>query len=492
MERKLAAIFAADIAGYSRLMGVDEEGTLGALRSHREVVDGLVGVHRGRVFNSAGDSVVAEFPSAVEATLCAVEIQQEIARRNEPVAKDKRLEFRIGLNIGDVMAEGSNLFGDGVNVADRVQKLAEPGGICVAGNVHDQLRNKVSFTLEPMGEHQVKNIAAPVSVYRVLTNGAVARPRAVRWLRGLRRNRVIAAAMTVVFLVIGGVVGWHLYQQGRPPPMPVSPDAALGLPVVLVLPFENLTSDPAQEVVGKGIAEDLRNLLWNFPDVQVVSSTSSDTSQVPKSAAQFVIEGTVRKSGQTAVITAQLIDNSTGAELRSDRFEGSIADPVGFEDTIAKALADKFGGMTGDMRKAYERVAWSKADADLTQYDYYVRGHMHHHRFTKEEVAIARDIWKEGLRRFPDSALLRIKISMTYDFDLFHSVSKDPAADMSRMRELVTEATALITGRRVSRFEEWYLHWASIAFFWSKSDFGQCIAEAKAAIEFSPYEAPEK
>src|SRR5215470_8544119 len=176
MERKLAAILAADIAGYSRLMGSDEGATLSALRSHREVVDGLVAAHRGRIFNSAGDSVVAEFPSAVEASLCAVEIQQEIARRNELVPKDKRLEFRIGVNIGDVVVDGGNLLGDGVNVADRVQKLAEPGGICVSRNVHDQLRNKVGFALEPMGEHKVKNIAAPVAIYRVLIGPATSRP----------------------------------------------------------------------------------------------------------------------------------------------------------------------------------------------------------------------------------------------------------------------------------------------------------------------------
>src|SRR5215468_11654218 len=187
MERKLTAILAADVAGYSRLMGIDEEATLIALRAHREIVDSLVAAHRGRIFNSAGDSVVVEFPSAVEATHCAVEIQREIAKCNEPVAADKRLEFRIGLNVGDVMVEGGNLFGDGVNVADRVQKLAEAGGICVARTVHDQIRNKVDVQFESLGEHRVKNIAEPVAVYRVLCNGAVARPPVVRWLRRTTR-----------------------------------------------------------------------------------------------------------------------------------------------------------------------------------------------------------------------------------------------------------------------------------------------------------------
>src|SRR6185312_12351409 len=158
MERKLAAILAADVVGYSRLMGADEEGTLGALHAHREVVDGLIVAHRGRVFSSAGDSIVAEFPSAVEAINCAVEIQQEMNERNEAVPKDKRLEFRIGLNIGDVMAEGGNLFGDGVNVAARVQELAEPGGVCAARNVHDQVKHKVGVPFESLGSHHVKNI----------------------------------------------------------------------------------------------------------------------------------------------------------------------------------------------------------------------------------------------------------------------------------------------------------------------------------------------
>jgi class 3 adenylate cyclase len=206
MERKLAAILAADIAGYSRLMGADEEATLNALRSHREVVDRLVAAHRGRIFSSAGDSIVAEFPSAVEASLCAVEIQREIARRNEPVSKRQRLEFRIGVNIGDVVIEGGNLLGDGVNVADRVQKLAEPGGICVSRNVHDQLRNKVGFVLEPMGEHQVKNIAAPVSVYRVLGGSAARRPPIVRWLAVAARHRRRMAALAAMLVAVAGLV----------------------------------------------------------------------------------------------------------------------------------------------------------------------------------------------------------------------------------------------------------------------------------------------
>jgi adenylate cyclase len=188
MERKLAAILAADVAGYNRLMGVDEGGTHYALCAYREVVDGLIVTHRGRVVGSAGDSVVAAFPSAVEAINCAVEIQQEMEERNEPVAADRRLQFRIGISVGDVTAEGSKLFGDGVNIARRMQELAEPGGICAVRDVYGGVKHKVGVKFESLGAHRVMNIAEPVSVYRVLVYGTGRRSRFLRWLASLRRQ----------------------------------------------------------------------------------------------------------------------------------------------------------------------------------------------------------------------------------------------------------------------------------------------------------------
>ena len=176
-QRRLAAILAADVAGYSRLMGADEKGTLSTLRSHREAVDRLIALHHGRVFGSAGDSVIAEFASAVEAIEAAVEIQRETLRRNEGVPPDKRFFFRIGINIGDVMVEGDNLFGDGVNVAARVQALAKPGGICVSRNVYNQVKNKVPVAFEDLGEHRVKNIIEPLTIYRLLTDSTAKRSR---------------------------------------------------------------------------------------------------------------------------------------------------------------------------------------------------------------------------------------------------------------------------------------------------------------------------
>jgi adenylate cyclase len=186
MERKLAAILAADVAGYGRLPGVDEEGALNALRAHREVVDGLIAAHRGRVFSSADNSVVAEFPGVVEALNCAVEIQQEMDERNEPVPRDRRLLYRVGLTIGDVTVEGGNLLGDGVTIAMRVQELTEPGGICVTRSVYIEARHNVSVAFESLGQHRIETIADSVAVYRVLFEGSGRRPRLLRWLRWRR------------------------------------------------------------------------------------------------------------------------------------------------------------------------------------------------------------------------------------------------------------------------------------------------------------------
>ena len=407
MERRLAAILAADMVGYSRLMEADEPGTLTRLKALlRDIIEPNVAEHHGRVVKTTGDGFLVEFPSVVEAVQCGIEVGRANALRNADVPSERRIEFRIGINLGDIMAEGDDIYGDGVNVATRLENMAEPGGMCISGIVFNQVKNKMVLPVEDLGYNRVKNITEPVCVYRVLARGAVPRPRLVRWLHWLKRHRSIAAAILAILLSLGVATSWLLHH--REPSPPISPEAALGLPVVRVLPFQNLTADPALDVVGKGIAEDLRNLLWNFPDVKIASAQEastalSDADQMQKSGAQFIVEGTVRKTGQMAVITAQLIETGSGTEVHSDRFEESIADPVALEDAIAKELSDRFGGMTGDMRKAYERIAWSKADPDLTQYDYYVRGHMHHHRFTKKEVAIARGIWEAGTPPFPEN-----------------------------------------------------------------------------------------
>jgi adenylate cyclase len=280
-------------------------------------------------------------------------------------------------------------------------------------------------------------------------------------------------------------------------PAVMSREATLGSPVILVLPFQNLTGDPAQDKLGIGITEDLRDLLWHFPEFQVVSGTSSLgaggsppslTEVAKKFSAQFVIEGTVRRSGDTTVITAQLIDGTTDVHLWSTRFDEAIADPVALEDATAQKLLDSLGGMTGTMRKVYERIAWNKPEGELTEYDYYVRGHGHQLHFELDEAKLARGIYMDGLKRFPNSALLQIKLAFTY-LQAMALGSDKPVEEAAEFRRLVAEAVKLLSAGGGSRFEEFYLHWVSAYAQECDGAYDRCIAEAEAAVAMSPYDA---
>jgi adenylate cyclase len=487
VDRKLAAILAADVAGYSRLMGADEEGTLNTLRAHREVVDGLIAARRGRVFNSAGDSVIAEFASAVEATLCAVEIQQKINGRNAAVPKNKRLEFRIGINIGDVIAEGGNLFGDGVNVADRVQKLAEPAGICVARSVHEHLRNKADLTLESMGEHQVKNIAAPVLVYRVLVPGAARRPLHQRWGAAVRRHRRVAtAAVVLILLAAAALAAWPLL---NPPP-------ASDFPRLAVLPFDDFAAGAAPEHYSDGVSEDLITFLSRFPDLTVISRNASfaykGTEIDPVAVGRelnvdYVIEGSVQKKGDGLRITAQLIDTHTNVHVWADAYEGSDASSL--QDEAIRRIIGTLSGQTGHIKKHEYTKTKGIATADLDEYGYYLRGDEVFSRYESvEENDRAAAIWREGLEKFPDSSLLRVALAWAhfnrgYDFD-----TPRPAADYRRAGELARKALA---GQNLSPMVRCLGHRLMAYIHWFEGDFERAIADAEAAVALAPYSASQ-
>ena len=490
MERKLAAILAADIAGYTRLMGADEEGTHAALRSHREAAERLIVAHHGRVFGSAGDSVVAEFASAVEAIQAAVEIQQEIARRNEAVPPDKRLCFRIGLNIGDVMVDGDNLFGDGVNVAARVQALAKPGGIWVSRNLYNQVKNKVAFGFEDLGEHRVKNVAEPVTVFRVLTDGVATRPRAVVWLINLgRRPRAIGAVILVLLLAGGAGAGLYLYRRVTPP--------ASGPPTIAVLPFNNMSGDPTLDYFSDGITESIISMLSRYPDLLVTARNTSfaykgksvDVRQAGKEMnVRYVLEGSVQKGGDKVRIIAQLIDTASGDHVWSDRFDEEGSDPLALQDKVTAQIITALGGHNGQVQKHEYEQAWGKDTASLGDYDYFLRGHDFFNRFTKEDMAHARQIWQEGLQKFPNSSLLRVKLGWTYYSDWLNGWSDTPQEDLHRAFKLAQEGLA---APNPSPLAQWYGHWLlADTLLFVKKDNDRAVAEAKAARAAAPYDGP--
>lgn len=331
-QRRLAAILAADVAGYSRLMGNDEEGTLAALKaSHREVIDPKVAEHRGRIVNSPGDSVLVEFASAVDATRCAVEIQKEMAERNSVIPEDRRVEFRIGINVGDVIVDGKgDIYGDGVNIAARVESLARPGAICLSDEAYKQIKGKVAIDVSDMGEQQLKNILQPVRIY------------------GIR--------------------------FGEAPALPI-PDK----PSIAVLPFENLSGDPKQEYFADGVSEDIITELSRFSDLFVIARNSSfkykgkivDLRQVGRElGVRYVLEGSIRRGGDRIRISAQLIDSGTGTHRWAERYDRELMDLFQIQDEVARTIA---AILAAHVNKAEAERTLLKPPAAWQAYDHYMR-----------------------------------------------------------------------------------------------------------------------
>jgi adenylate cyclase len=329
--RRLAAILAADVAGYSRLMGSDEEGTLTALKAyHREVIDPKVAKHHGRIVNTAGDSVLVEFSSAVDAAHCAMEIQNEMAKRNSLVSEDHRIEFRIGINVGDIIVDGNEIYGDGVNIAARMESLAEPGAICLSDDAYKQIKGKMPINAADMGEQQLKNIAQPVRAYRVRLHDA--------------------------------------------PPLPL-PEK----PSIAVLPFENLSGHLEQDYFADGISEDITTELSRFSDLFVIARNSSfkykgkhtDLRQVGRElGVRCVLEGSVRREGDRVRITAQLIDSATGMHRWAERYDRDLKDVFKIQDEVACTIATI---LAAHMNKAEVERTLLRPPTTWQAYDHYMR-----------------------------------------------------------------------------------------------------------------------
>ncbi len=380
MDRKLAAILAADVAGYSRLMSVDETGTLVTLKSHqKDVIEPELAAHHGRLVKTTGDGFLAEFASVVDAVSCAVAIQSEIARRNAGIVSDRRLELRIGVHLGDVIPEGDDIFGDGVNVAARLQALAEPGGIFLSRAARDQVRDRLPFTLEDLGEQAVKNIARPVRVFRVVRDGARPRPggRTIRWSR---RHAMIGALIALIAAV--GALGWYAtHFTGRPEP---AEDAALALPKgpsIAVLPFTNLSDDAGDAYFSDGLTDDIIGALSRFSDLRVIARNSTfqfrggniDVREVGRQlGARYALEGSVRRSEDHLRVTARLLDTRDGTHLWSETYDRDLtaADIFAVQDEITERVAGALGSIGAPLWKlemlelrTKKPIAWRRTSA---------------------------------------------------------------------------------------------------------------------------------
>jgi adenylate cyclase len=382
--RKLAVILAADVVGYSRLMVADEEGTLATLNARRKVIDELIARHHGRIFGTAGDSVIAEFASAVEAVRCAAAIQQENQRRNADSREPRRMLFRVGVNLGDVMVGGDDLFGDGVNVAARLESMAEPGGICISSAVYDQIRNKVDLAFDDLGERLLKNIGYPVRVF------------------GLRHDR-------------GD-------EPGRVPEQRAATAASRpsALPSIAVLPFTNMGGDPEQDYFADGLTEDLITELSRFQELRVVARNSVMTYKGKAVRVQevghdlgvrYVLEGSVRRAGARVRITAQLIDAATGHHLWAERFDRDLADIFDVQDEVTSRIVVT---LAGKLEESERRRGRSLQTENLEAYDCVLRGRELWFRFTPETNREARRLYEKAIELDPDYARAYASLAWTY------------------------------------------------------------------------------
>jgi adenylate cyclase len=368
--RRLAAILAADVAGYSRLMGADEEGTLERLKAlRRELLDPKIAEHRGRIVKTTGDGMLVEFASVVDAVRCAVEMQQAMPEWNTGVSADSRIELRIGINLGDVIVEGDDLYGDGVNIAARLEALAEPGGICLSGAAHEQVRDRLDIAFVDLGEQQVKNITRPVRTY----------------------NAVLGASSRAAPPV------------SAPLPLPDKPSLA-------VLPFQNMTGDTEQEYFVDGMVEEITTAIARLPWLFVIARNSAftykgkpvDVKRVAQElGVRYVLEGSVRKAGSRVRITGQLIDTTTGAHIWADRFDGGLDDIFELQDQVASSVA---GAIEPKLRQSEIERARRKPIANLTAYDLYLRALAQSYRFTEEGFAEAVVLARQALAIDPSYA----------------------------------------------------------------------------------------
>ncbi len=406
VERKLTAILAADVAGYSRLTGIDEEGTHARLQDHlRSLVDPKIAEHRGRVVKNTGDGLLAEFSSVVDAVRCAVDVQRGMVERNVPVPEEKRIEFRIGVNVGDIIIDRGDIFGDGVNVAVRLEGLAEPGGICLSDDAHRQVRGKLELTSEDMGEQKLRNIAQPVRVYRVRPSGAAAATR---------------------------------------PSLPL-PDK----PSIAVLPFQNMSRDPEQDYFADGIVEEIITALSRFRELFVIARHSSftykdravDVKQVGRElGVRYVLEGGVRKAVDRVRITAQLVDALTGSHLWADRFAGTLKDIFELQDGVTESVVGAIGPR---LERAEIDRAKRKPTESLDAYDYYLRGMASYYQWTRESTSEALSLFYRAIELDPDFALAYAAAAMCYVARKNHNWMTDRANEITETARLARRAVAL-------------------------------------------------
>jgi adenylate cyclase len=454
VKRKLTAILSADVKGYSRLMGEDEKGTVRTLNAYKEVMTGFVQHHRGRVVDAPGDNVLADFASVVDAVECAVEIQKELKTRNAELPENRKMEFRIGVNLGDVIEDGEQILGDGVNIAARLEGLSEAGGICISGTAYDHVENKLSLGYEYLGEQSVKNIAKPVRVYRVLME-----PEAVGKVIGEKKGKPrlwqrMALIVGVILIVVAAGIGiWRFYLRSTPT-LEVASKEKMAFPLpdkpsIAVLAFTNMSGDSKEEYFSDGITEEIITALSKVPHLFVIARNSTFTykgkpvkvKQVAEElGVRYVLEGSVRREGNKVRITAQLIDAITGHHLWADRYDRNLRDIFAVQDEITKHIITAL-----QVKLTYGEFAniAAKGTENLEAFIKYMQAIANLTRHTKEGKAMGQKLAEEAIALDPKYPKGYIALAQTHILDIWFGTTDSPEKTLTKALELLEKAIAL-------------------------------------------------
>ncbi|MCH9046378.1 MAG: tetratricopeptide repeat protein [SAR324 cluster bacterium] len=466
-RQKLTAVFVTDVVGYSRLMANDHHATVKTLAEYREVFSSYIQRFQGRVVNAPGDSILAEFESVVDAVNCAVEIQRELAVRNSGLPEQRQMHFRIGVNLGDVLIKDGELFGDGVNIAARLESLADPGGVCISRTVYDQVESRLPLRWEYLGEQAAKNIAKPVRAYRVLLDS---RPKAGP-PAGEPDSKAPAEEKSSGDALLGIL-------EGKPPPLPDKPSIA-------VLAFENMSGDPEQEYFSDGIAEDIITDLCKLSGMFVIARNSSFSykgrnvrvQQIGREmGVRYVLEGSVRKAGKKVRITAQLVVAATGEHLWAQRYDRELEDVFALQDEITEEVVT---ALDVKLVAGEQARIWRNSLKNPEARDLYYRARENLHHRTIEGSAQARQLFAQVIAAEPDSPLGYAGEAWSHWYDAFRGWSASPAQSLARAEELARNALARDESNPEAHGVLGLIHIL-------KREYDQAVAEGERAVALGP------
>ena len=491
-KRKLTAILSADVVGYSRLMGEDEEATIRTLTTYRNAIAKLVQQFRGRIVDSPGDNILSEFTSVVDAVNCAVEIQRELAERNADLPYNRKMEFRIGVNVGDVVQKEERIYGDGVNIAARVESMSQAGGICISGEAYDQVSNKLGLKYENLGEHQVKNISTPIRVYRVLSIPGAAAHRVVQTKKILRKKWLWAGASTTFILLII-VVGLYWKYFYLPTPTNIDPENKMTFnlpkgPSIAVLPFDNMTGDPEQEFFCDGITETIISALSQTPKLFVIARNSTFAYKGKQINAQqighelnaaYVIEGSIQKSDERIRVTVQLIDTKSGHHLWAEQYNRKLKDIFKLQDEITlkimKTMQIKLAGGE-QFRSRLKGIGDLQLALKLFRaLDYFFRGNIEGTNLARQEII-------EIIELDPDISSVHALLAATYLQDLQFGTCKSNIICFGQATEATRKAISLDETNSDAHLIAGWL-------FVMQKDYKNGIASLKRSISLNPNNA---